>query len=140
MEGGSIGITQNSKVHNMADAHLQMTELMQYHEPPILCEEFVGGREISFCVVGSDRIVHIEAMEVTFDGEDGYFHDKLFSMHDKRSKERQRQRRFRNVTKDMPKELVERVKLLYLSLGKVIAQGVGQAGQRALPERAREMA
>ena len=119
MEGGSIGITQESKANDLDQAYDQMAKLMRHHKPPILCEEFVGGREISFCVTGSFSISHMEAMEVRFDGEDDYFDRYLFSMHDKRSKERQKKQRFVNVTNEMPASLIAQVRALFLALGKV---------------------
>lgn len=119
MEGGSIGITQESKVADIESARRQISALLKHHEPPILCEEFVGGREISFCIVGSDGAKHIEAMEVRFDGEANYFEDRLFSMQDKRSRDRQKKHVFVNVTNEMPQELINRISTLYVALGKI---------------------
>lgn len=119
MEGGSIGITQESKASDFDQARAQLKRLMQHHKPPILCEEFVGGREISFCLVGSSTVRHIEAVEVIFDGEDGYFEEHLFSMQDKRSRERQKKQRFVNVTNEIPASLMAQVQSLFLALGKV---------------------
>jgi len=119
MEGGSIGITQESKAHDFDQARGQLRRLMKHHKPPILCEEFVGGREISFCLIGSSSVRHIEAMEVRFDGEDGYFQEHLFSMQDKRLKDRQEKQRFVNVTNEIPESLMAQVRSLFLALGKV---------------------
>jgi len=119
MEGGSIGITQESKVSDLESAQRQISALLQHHEPPILCEEFKGGREISFCIIGSKMITHIEAMEVRLKGEEGYFEESLFSMHDKRSEDRREKHHFVNVTDEMPADLIERVRSTYLALGKV---------------------
>ncbi|WP_350333158.1 hypothetical protein [Coralliovum pocilloporae] len=119
MEGGSIGITQDSKVSSVENAQRQISALLRHHEPPILCEEFIGGREISFCIVGSENIAHIEAMEVRIEGESDYFENKLFSMHDKRSKDRKKKHQFINVTEEMPLDLINRVKSIYTALGKI---------------------
>ncbi|MEL6573944.1 MAG: hypothetical protein AAFQ64_20035 [Pseudomonadota bacterium] len=119
MEGGSIGITQQSKANDFDQACDQLRRLMKHHKPPILCEEFVGGREVSFCLIGSSSVRHIEAVEVRFDGEDDYFEEHLFSMQDKRSRERQRKQRFVNVTSEIPASLIAQVRSLFLALGKV---------------------
>lgn len=119
MEGGSIGITQDSKVIDLESAQRQVSALFEHHEPPILCEEFVGGREISFCIVGSDAIQHIEAMEVRLEGEEDYFENRLFSMHDKRSADRQKKHEFVNVTNEMPRNLIDKICSIYSALGKI---------------------
>lgn len=119
MEGGSIGITQDSKVSNLKNARQQILALLQHHEPPILCEEFIGGREISFCIVGSGSVTHIEAIEVRFEDDERYFEDQLFSMYDKRSTERQRKHQFINVTDEITADLMGRVRSIYTALGKV---------------------
>lgn len=119
MEGGSIGITQDSKVTDSEGARRQISALFQYYKPPILCEEFAEGREVSFCIVGAKEITHIQAIEVLFEGEDGYFENNLFSMHDKRLADRKKKIKFENVTNEIPTELFKKIRSLYLSLGKI---------------------
>ncbi len=119
LEGGSIGVTQGSKAPDLATAKTRIDELFKYYQPPILCEQFIGGREISFCMVGAGKIAHIEAMEIKIDGEPDYFNDRVFSMHDKRSKCRQEKHRFVNVTDEMPDTLIHKIRRVYQALGKV---------------------
>ncbi|SHF82532.1 hypothetical protein [Vibrio gazogenes] len=119
MEGGSIGITQSNKVSSYQEAQNKVETLLLHYQPPILAEEFISGREISYCIVGSGDIVHCEAIEITIEGEPDYFNDHLFSMEDKRHTDRQKKHKFINVTQEMPTHITQKVQRLYKALGKI---------------------
>lgn len=118
-EGGSIGITQANKADSVEEARDVAVALLRSFSQPILCEQFVPGREVSFCLAGSGRANHIEAIEVEIDGEVGYFDQYLFSMEDKRLRHRQAKHRFLNVTSEIEVGTFSKIEALYAALGKV---------------------
>ena len=119
MEGGSIGIDQSSKVTEYENAKNQIKKLLKYFDQPIICEEFIPGREVSFCITGSDSIVHCEAVEVIMDNDPNYFNHNVFSMEDKRLSDRQEKQNFVNVSDQIPKKTFDCAKNIFSSLGKV---------------------
>lgn len=118
-EGGSIGITQTNKVSNPEEFEIRARTLFEHFAQPILCEEFLPGREVSICIIGRSQVSHLEAVEVSMDGEPEYFDYNLFSMEDKRLPDRKKKQRFLNVSEELQPLIFDRARNLYRSLGKV---------------------
>ena len=72
-EGSSIGITKVTVVEKIAAAYA----LAAKHDPLVIAEEFIGGRELTAAFLG-DRalpLVRIEAPEGNYDYQNKYFND-----------------------------------------------------------------
>jgi D-alanine--D-alanine ligase len=51
-EGSSIGITEDNLVHNKAQLHTRLKEMIEEYQQPILVEQFIEGREFSTGLLG----------------------------------------------------------------------------------------
>jgi len=52
-EGSSIGINWDNVVHNEENLRKKLKEMLETYKQPILCEEFIDGREFSVGIVGN---------------------------------------------------------------------------------------
>ncbi len=51
-EGSSIGITEENLVHNKAQLHTRLRQMLREYQQPILVEQFIEGREFSTGLLG----------------------------------------------------------------------------------------
>lgn len=65
-EGTSKGISDNSVVHNEVELYREMTQLWQKLPGPILCEEFIQGREFTVGVFGNLSLKVLGPLEIKF--------------------------------------------------------------------------
>lgn len=66
-EGSSVGVTENSKVHNKEDLMAIVKEKMETYNQVILVEEFLPGREFTVGVMGNDELEVFPIKEYIFD-------------------------------------------------------------------------
>ena len=115
LEGSSIGISDNS----IADTHEQAIKNIEKiigDFSPVLAEEYIPGREISICCVGKNKVNLIEAVELIIDGNN-YFEHTIWGYESKKGGKCNITRRV--VTNELPEEIIDAAKKLFLSLGKV---------------------
>jgi D-alanine-D-alanine ligase len=118
LEGSSIGISDASLIKTHADAIIYARELLIKFKQPILIEEFITGREICICIIGSTNSIDLfEAMEVHYESNISHFYNKLYTAHDKHISED-------NIVHSQCTELLSAqeiiaIKELYFSLGKM---------------------
>lgn len=80
MEGSSIGITEDSIVYNMGQASTLANRLFSIHNQPILAEEFIAGKEVSFYIVGKGgQFSLLSALEIYMEGNEEYLCKHLYS-------------------------------------------------------------
>lgn len=114
-EGGSIGISTECLVTDPAAAARITEKLLRLHRQPVLAEEFVGGREVSYVLIG--RRTAIDVCEVL---------ELIVPDHDLRStvlgfelKHAPFDFHWERVTDVMPREDIERGRRWFHALGKV---------------------
>ncbi len=70
-EGGSIGISSECLVHDTAAAKKIAARLLHCHRQPVLAEEFVFGREVSYVLIGRRTTIDVcEVLELVVEGHD----------------------------------------------------------------------
>jgi len=117
MEGSSIGITEDSIVYNMEQASLLANRLFSVHNQPILAEEFIEGKEISFYIVGEGgHFSLLSALEIYMEGDEEYLCKHLYSAEVKHHSECIVHRDISNMIRQ---EDIEIVKQIFSSLGKM---------------------
>jgi D-alanine-D-alanine ligase len=118
LEGSSIGISSKSKVENLQDAVVLIEELLEEHKQPVLVEEFIKGKEICICIVGTPHSInYLEAMEVLYPSNESYFHDKLYTALDKHASEEDVVHK--RCTDLLSQKEIEGISELLFSLGKM---------------------
>ena len=92
LEGSSIGISPRNLVRSAHDGIALCRELLRAFRQPVMVEEFVPGREVSFnCIESSSRTITAYS-EIVIEGDPKYFDDHLFD-----ADEKQYRRLARNV-------------------------------------------
>lgn len=66
-EGSSVGITNDSVVHNTKELYSQIERILTTYSGPALVEEFCSGREFTVGILGNDPPRILPIIEVTFD-------------------------------------------------------------------------
>lgn len=117
MEGSSIGITEDSIVYNMEQATSLANRLFSAHNQPILAEEFIEGKEVSFYIVGKDgHFSLLSALEIYMEGDEEYLCKHLYSAEVKHHSDNIVHR---DITYMIRQEDIEIIKKLFTSLGKM---------------------
>lgn len=117
-EGSSIGICDNSKVNTYEEALIVINDLLEKEFTSIIVEEFIPGREICICVIGnSQKIIALEAMEVFFEEDENYFHERLNTAKAKHLSEYTVSHR--PVTHLLNKKEIKNIISLFIGLGKM---------------------
>lgn len=117
MEGSSIGITEDSIVYNMEQASLLADRLFSAHNQPILAEEFIEGKEVSFYIVGNGgQFSLLSALEIYMERDEEYLCKHLYSAEIKHHSDNIVHR---DITCMIRQESVEIVKRIFTSLGKM---------------------
>jgi len=83
LEGSSIGISQRNIVRETAAGRSLASELFAAFNQPLMAEEFVGGREVSYNAIDSGSARHWAFSEVFVEGAPGYFDTRLFDADEK---------------------------------------------------------
>ncbi len=65
-EDASIGITNESIVHNENELRRRIEYVLDEHKQPALVEEYIEGREINVSVVGNDELTVFPISEIDF--------------------------------------------------------------------------
>lgn len=79
-QGSSLGIDDDNLVRSPQGAQAIVERTARHFGWPVLCEEFIPGREISVCVMGDhDGPPIIRAMSWIMNGDRAFLDDRLFS-------------------------------------------------------------
>lgn len=70
-EGSSLGITEDSVVHDEVELRNQVQKLFRIFNQPALVEEFIIGREFTVGVMGNDELEVLPIQEIIYDTTDG---------------------------------------------------------------------
>jgi D-alanine-D-alanine ligase len=115
IEGSSIGISQRNRASTQDDA-LQLTrQLLSHFRQPVLVEEFIAGREVSYCSVQGARDTAWAFSEVVIEGDPTFFQTRLFDAHEKLF--RTPGRTVRNIDDELATADRERLEQLLTMLG-----------------------
>jgi D-alanine-D-alanine ligase len=117
-EGSSIGVTRESLNYDYSSMVDTVTDMLDKYKQPILIEEFVPGKEVCICMLGTtNEVSNIEAVEVYFDDDEKYFDTNLFTAEEKCVK--RNNRKLRLITNEINPEVLENTKRLFKALGKI---------------------
>lgn len=83
LEGSSIGITQANLARSPADAAVLCGRLLRDFAQPVLIEEFVSGRETSFCAIQNGADIEWAYSEMIVEGDPDFFTQRLFDVVEK---------------------------------------------------------
>jgi D-alanine-D-alanine ligase len=70
-EGSSLGITEESVVHDDEQLRHGIRKIFKFFSQPALAEEFITGREFTIGVLGNDDPEVLPIQEITYDTDDG---------------------------------------------------------------------
>ncbi len=82
-EGTSIGISQRNLIWHSEEGGALASELLREFGQPIMVEEFVGGKEVSYNYIVADPDCHWNFSEIHVDGQESYFDSHLFDAEEK---------------------------------------------------------
>lgn len=77
LEGSSIGISAKSLQSTAEGAHEVAMDLLRKFSQPVMVEQFVPGREVSYTKIESGSADHWGLSEVVIAGDSGYFNHRL---------------------------------------------------------------
>ena len=83
LEGSSIGISSRNLVHSANEGAALSLELLRTFHQPVMIEEFIPGREVSFNCIESNPTWVSAYSEIIVEGEPAYFDDHLFDADEK---------------------------------------------------------
>lgn len=83
LEGSSIGISSRNLVHSAIEGIALSLELLKTFNQPVMIEEFIPGREVSFNCIESSPIWVSAYSEITVEGDATYFDEHLFDADEK---------------------------------------------------------
>jgi len=83
-EGSSKGISQNSRVEDIASLKRQVELINTTYSQPALIEEFIKGSEFTVAVLGNDEPVAMPVVQISIDGnvnlgDEFYTHERIAS-------------------------------------------------------------
>ena len=82
--GGSTGITSNSVQYSLDGAKQYVKELQNYHNQPILVEEYIPGYEVEVIVFGNQhRILLFDEIQIVLNGQE-YFTEAIYDLQTKK--------------------------------------------------------
>lgn len=85
LEGSSIGISQRSRVTSASDIEPVAIEMLEKFGQPVLVEEFVAGREVSYGEIERAGQDSWAFSEMFIEGQADYFTDRLFDADEKQT-------------------------------------------------------
>lgn len=83
LEGSSIGISRRSLTPDAEQVREVAAELLHRFQQPVLVEEFVPGREVSYNMIEVEGGVIGRLAEIRLDADPHYFDDRLFCAEEK---------------------------------------------------------
>jgi D-alanine-D-alanine ligase len=83
LEGSSIGISQKNLIFKEQDGIAFAEDLLITFEQPIMIEEFIGGREVSYNSIESQPVNLWSYSEIHVAGQEDYFDSHLFDADEK---------------------------------------------------------
>lgn len=116
MEGSSIGISQRSRATNPDQAKARAQELLADLGGPVLIEEFVSGREVSYTRIEASHDAIWAFAEVVIQGDPSFFKDRLFDAQEKLF--RTPGRTVQNIDDELESEERDRIESLLSAFGK----------------------
>jgi D-alanine-D-alanine ligase len=118
LEGSSIGVVDSSLIYNHKDAIKYAEKMFIDYKQPILVEEFINGREICICILGTTKQIGLlEAMEVQYVSNKEFFYNKLYTAFDKHKSDEPIVHT--SCTDLLTDKEINAIKDLYFSLGKM---------------------
>ncbi|MBT8380273.1 MAG: ATP-grasp domain-containing protein [Ignavibacteria bacterium] len=75
LEDASVGIENESIVHNSKELKDRIEYVLHYFEQPVLVEEFIEGRELNVAVMGSNRLKVLPISEIDFTKMPDHLHN-----------------------------------------------------------------
>ncbi len=79
-QGSSLGIGERSLAKNIETAITTIEEIVKNIGWPVLCEEFVTGREVSICLIGNHKTEpDIRALSWAFNDDHAFLDKRLFT-------------------------------------------------------------
>ena len=79
-QGSSLGIVETSLVGSPETAQVAVRRIAKHFGWPVLCEEFVSGREISICLMGNHRgAPSQQALSWEINGDPNFLDNRLFT-------------------------------------------------------------
>lgn len=79
-QGSSLGISEQNLVYDPTSGRAVAEKISRTLGWPIICEEFVMGREVSLCMIGKHGSPpEIRAISWAIDGDQGYLDERLFT-------------------------------------------------------------
>ena len=86
LEGGSIGIFENSVVKNIQDAKRVTCDLLKFYSP-VIAEEYLIGEEVCVCIAGTNKSIDVFQIMKQKIGNKSFFTHEILSaeikkMHD----------------------------------------------------------
>jgi D-alanine-D-alanine ligase len=117
-EGTSIGISQRNLVRHPEDGMILALELLREFSEPILVEDFVEGREVSYNYIAGTPESHWSFSEIHVEAQDDYFDSHLFDADEKLH--RHLPRRVRNIDKLLAPEDHLRLNDFIRAIGTII--------------------
>jgi len=75
LEDASVGIENESIVHNSRQLKERIEYVLHYFEQPVLVEEFIEGRELNVAVMGSNRFRVLPISEIDFTKMPDHLHN-----------------------------------------------------------------
>ncbi|MDO5725896.1 MAG: ATP-grasp domain-containing protein [Tissierellia bacterium] len=69
-EGASLGIRNDSLVHNEEELRKTLNRIFKDVEPPIIVEEYLSGREFTVGVLGDEEIIALPVLEFIYEDTD----------------------------------------------------------------------
>jgi D-alanine-D-alanine ligase len=117
MEGSSIGITEKSLVYTYEDALKLTDSLLKTYNQPILIEEFISGREVSFYIIGiNGHFDMFSALEIFVESNDDYLLSHLYTSD---LKHKSKDIKHRIIINEISQNEIDKIKEIYWSLGKI---------------------
>ncbi len=118
MEGSSIGITKNSLCQNANNIKEKIEKLYKTYNQPIMVEQFIPGKEIVTCLVGSSKNIRLaEMVEVCVEQDNTYFNDKLYTGEIKHQNKVNTYHRI--ITSEIDGSIMNTIKQVFTSFGKM---------------------
>ncbi len=80
LQGSSLGISEHNLATNYTAAYSAVTTLAMHFDWPVLCEEFISGREVSICLIGDHQTEpDIRAIAWAINGNEAFLDHRLFT-------------------------------------------------------------
>lgn len=118
MEGSSIGIMDNSLCTEELNLKNKLTYLLDKYNQPIMIEQFIPGKEIVTCMVGSSQNIRLaEMVEVCVKGDEAYFDNHLYTGEIKHQDKVNTYHRI--ITSEVDTKIMDNMKNAFTSFGKM---------------------